>query len=116
RGRIDLNLAKLRDAEGLPAEEVNRLRLAAMTNLHAGVVNQMIANKEIGKVDAYLKKYADEIDAATLLKATTLAKKEGDTLTALSVAREAVRPAAQALNTDDFGRLVHLVGARESGN
>lgn len=115
RQRIDINLARLRDADGLPADEVQRLRLDALSNLHSRVIDQAMTARDLAYADTYLKQYGDEIEAPTLLKARQLLTKEQDTQYAFGAARRAFQEAAQGVEPDDYTRLVGLVMGQESG-
>jgi len=115
RGRIDLNIARLREAEGLPADQVYRIRNEAMSRLHSGVLDQMIGNKRLSEASAYLKQYGEEIAADTALKARTLIEKEGDQLYAMNAANRVFQRAAPRIDPDDFIRLENLVAMQESG-
>lgn len=114
RSRIDLNLANMRDADGLPADQVEKIRIGALGKLHAGVLDAAIQNRNIGYAQQYLKTYGNEMDAGTLLKATGIIQKEADAQYGLGIANKVMSEVAPKLNPDDFTRLTTLVMGQES--
>lgn len=115
RSRIDLNLARLREAEGIPADQLEKLRGEAMTRLHMGVINQMVGNRQVDAAARYLETYGDEIAADQALKARKVIEAETDSQYALSAANRVYSQIAPKIEPDDYTRLTNLVFQRESG-
>lgn len=115
RSRIDLNLARMREAEGIPADQLEKLRGEAMTRLHMGVINQMVGNRQVDAAARYLETYGDEIAADQALKARKVIEAETDSQYALSAANRVYSQIAPKIEPDDYTRLTNLVFQRESG-
>lgn len=114
RSRIDINLSRIRDAEGIPADQLEKMRNEAMTRLHTGVINQMIGNRQLDAANAYLKQYGSEINADKALQARQLLEKETDAQYALGAADRVFKNIAPSLDPDSYTRLTNLVFDKES--
>lgn len=115
RGRIDINLARMRDADGTPADQIDKIRLGVMTKLHGGVIDAAIANNNLDYAAAYMKRYGNEIDAGTLLKANSIIQKQNDSNLAFTAARSTVGKFASALSPTDADRAFNITINSESG-
>lgn len=115
-GRIDINLQKKRQAEGLPADEMQRIRMVAMSKLHKGVVEQAIGSKNFDYARKHLEKYGSEIDSDVSLTLRKALDGEAETSYAITSATKAVRNAAPSLMPSDRQRLGHLQFGQESNH
>jgi hypothetical protein len=106
RARIDINLGRMRDSEGVPANQFDAIRMKALSKFHGGVIQAAVDGGDVGRAKAYFDQYKDEIsvdvqtgakklldtgefEARTQTAADALfAEHKGDAAAALAAARE----------------------------
>lgn len=116
RARIDMSIENMRQAEGVPAEQVNKIRLVTLSKLHGGVIDAALASGNIEYAAAYAKQYGDEIDANTLLKANSLITKQATAKVAFDAGMGAVNAIKPTIDPSDADRIVNITAMSESGN
>ena len=85
------------------------------SNAHKVALSAALEKNDIGYADAYLKKYAKDMDADDILRAQGLITKEMDSRIALTVASDVMRQVSPRIVTSDADRAFNIAIKTESG-
>ena len=85
------------------------------SNAHKVALSAALEKNDIGYADAYLKKYAKDMDADDILRAQGLITKEMDSRIALTVASDVMRRVSPRIVTSDADRAFNVAIKTESG-
>jgi len=101
---------------GWSAEQIEAQSRTLTSNAHLTALNAALEHNDIRYADAYLKKYAGQMDANDLLRAQGLITKEMDNQVALGVASDVMSKAAPKMVQNDADRAFNIALNTESGS
>ena len=116
RVRIEHTIDLYAERRGLPPEETARLRLSALSPMHANVATQAVAAGQFDYAEKYLSDNNEEMSVDELLRLSGEINKQRGATIGVAAAQRVIGEVQQQTQPTDFGRLSNAKNIVESGN